>query len=406
MGPCRVLAEGGFLGGLLAPRFQISIILLLTVAHFFHCRMSRFLLIFAACLFSLIGKGLALASPYAAQLNTYGAEAAYHIPDEHQVPLMATIMATMFLPGFFLGVFSCWHTDMLKTIVAHPSVVLMPTFTHFTFTSSTMWCRGRTEEDTEERGKNEITTDMSEEAFITFSPKLTLVNVILSIASSVVYGISLTQMKHQQHNVIPEYLRYYVFYSNFPFIQIPFFGFILTLFALFYISNSSRINSAVKYTLANLVFIGAAHLVFSIAVLFIRGNGVEFWDNYDVYTQFLSVPILGLFVTFLKVILDRYCYYTFPTLTCFSLPRVEYGALVCSDPQAHYVLDADGNPAYVVDDEDEVENQNKEVEVVNPEEAELAISQQDEMVEKVPDQAKEECHKIEIQDLRPQQQES
>ena len=124
------------------------------------------------------------------------------------------------------------------------------------------------------------------------------------------------------------------------------------------------------------------------------------------YTQFLTLPILGLFVTFLKVILNCYCYYTLPTLTCFSLPRVEYGALVCSDPQAHYVLDADGNPAYVVDDEDEVENQNKEVEVVNPEEAELAISQQDEMVEKVPDQAKEECHKIEIQNLRPQQQES
>ena len=89
--------------------------------------MSRFLLIFAACLFSLIGKGLALASPYAAQLDTYGELFANEIPDEHQVPVMATIMATMFLPGFFLGVFSCWHTDMLKTIVAHPSVVLMPT---------------------------------------------------------------------------------------------------------------------------------------------------------------------------------------------------------------------------------------------------------------------------------------
>ena len=36
----------------------------------------------------------------------------------------------------------------------------------------------------------------------------------------------------------------------------------------------------------------------------------------------------------------------------------------------------------------------------------LEVEKMDEMVEKVPDQAKEECHKIEIQDLRPQQQES
>merc|ERR1719273_1995888 len=43
VGPCRVLAEGGCLGGLLAPRF---------------------LLLFAACLLSLFGKGLILASPF------------------------------------------------------------------------------------------------------------------------------------------------------------------------------------------------------------------------------------------------------------------------------------------------------------------------------------------------------
>ena len=45
----------------------------------------------------------------------------------------------MFLPGFLLGVASCWHKNMLKTIVAHPFLVLMPTFTHYTLESSTMW---------------------------------------------------------------------------------------------------------------------------------------------------------------------------------------------------------------------------------------------------------------------------
>merc|ERR1719367_375947 len=68
VGPCRVLAEGGCLGGLLAPRF---------------------LLIFAACLLSLLGKGLALASPFA---HPFGTEPV----------VIVTILATMFLPGLLL----------------------------------------------------------------------------------------------------------------------------------------------------------------------------------------------------------------------------------------------------------------------------------------------------------------
>merc|ERR1719494_1552485 len=62
VGPCRVLAEGGCLGGLLAPRF---------------------LLIFAACLLSLVGKGLALASPFLI----------YSFPSKHYLPVLATIFA-------------------------------------------------------------------------------------------------------------------------------------------------------------------------------------------------------------------------------------------------------------------------------------------------------------------------
>ena len=45
----------------------------------------------------------------------------------------------MFLPGLLLGIASCWHKNMLNTIVAHPSIVLMPTFTHFSFEISTKW---------------------------------------------------------------------------------------------------------------------------------------------------------------------------------------------------------------------------------------------------------------------------
>ena len=60
--------------------------------HLFH--LFRFLLLFAACLLSLLGKGLALASPFGV----------HNFPDEHKGPVMVTIIATMFLPGLLLGV--------------------------------------------------------------------------------------------------------------------------------------------------------------------------------------------------------------------------------------------------------------------------------------------------------------
>ena len=49
---------------------------------------------------------------------------------------------------------------------------------------------------------------------------------------------------------------------------------------------------------------------------------------------------------------------------CFSLPRVEYGALVCSKPEAHFVLDTDGRPEHVLENKEEVDNQNEVLEMV------------------------------------------
>jgi hypothetical protein len=149
VGPCRVLAEGGCLGGLLAPRF---------------------LLIFAACLLSLLGKGVALGSPFGHYLK--------NVVPEQKLPVAAIILATMFLPGFLLGLASCWHRGILKTFIAHPSIILMPTFTYFTFASSTKWCRRSSEE----------------EPFITFSAKLTCLNMGASAICHVVYGLSMRQM--------------------------------------------------------------------------------------------------------------------------------------------------------------------------------------------------------------------
>ena len=138
----------------------------------------RFLLIFAACLLSLLGKGIALASPFV-----------YHVRDEHKVQLIATIVSTMFLPGLLLGLISCWHRGILKTFFAHPSILLMPVFTHFTFESSTKWCKGSStieegkenDEEKEEDEKGEKTEgEEDEEPFIIFSAKFTILNLLIS----------------------------------------------------------------------------------------------------------------------------------------------------------------------------------------------------------------------------------
>ena len=273
----------------------------------------------------------------------------------------------MFLPGLLLGVASCWHKNILKTIMAHPSVVLMPTFTHFTFESSTKWCRGSKQEGEEEQ------------PFIKFSPKFTVVNIILSIAGKVVYGISMTHRAGWDNfdplRELPEYISFYLC-----FISIPLLGLLLTLFSLFLISNSSRIHSAIKYTLANLIFSTAAYQVFFFTLI---GRSSISWDQ-NIY--FLPVPIFGLLVTILKIILAHFCNFNLPTFTCFSLPRVENGALVCSDPQAHYILDDDGKPERVPEEEEveeEVDNQNETS--ADNREADTVTIQEEETVEVVLD---------------------
>ena len=103
---------------------------------------SRFLLIFVACLTSLIGKGVAPVSPFGVN----------YFPAEHNLPVVAAAITTMFLPGLQLGIASCWHRDIVKTVKAHPSVVLMPDFTFFTF-SSRMKCHNSAEDEDEDKSK-------------------------------------------------------------------------------------------------------------------------------------------------------------------------------------------------------------------------------------------------------------
>ena len=103
VGPCRILPKGGFFS-------------------------PRFIVIFFACLFTLVGKGLGLCSAV--------------FPGCEDKNLVFTAIATFFLPGLLTGILASPHRGFLKTFLSHPSVFLLPTFSHFTFSSNKPCCQG------------------------------------------------------------------------------------------------------------------------------------------------------------------------------------------------------------------------------------------------------------------------
>ena len=195
----------------------------------------------------------------------------------------------MFLPGFLLGLASCWHRGILKTIIAHPSIVLMPTFTHFTFASSTKWCKrsSKEEEDAneEEEGEKQENEggEAEEEPFITFSAKFTFLNVGASIIFPVVYSLSMIQMAGWDR--ISRWDGTYEYLGGYQYIGVP-------------------------------------------------------------------LCILGLLLTVLTLDLTSTHLRPNCCCTCFTLPREEYGALLPTSPHNHYVLDANGKPELVLGDEE------------------------------------------------------
>ena len=162
---------------------------------------SRFLLIFVACLTSLIGKGVALVSPFGVN----------YFPAEHNLPVRvvaAATITTMFLPGLLLGIACCWHRDIVKTVIAHPSVVLMPAFTFFTF-SSKIKCDNSAEDEDKDKSKQRGNENKNKEPFIAFSAKFTLVNILLSMLCTGLYGISMTGIggwDSYSYHGLPSYL--------------------------------------------------------------------------------------------------------------------------------------------------------------------------------------------------------
>ena len=243
------------------------------------------MLFFSACLLSLAGKGLALASPF---VEGVWYNYTYSVCGEKRLLVIATTFATIFLPGFLLAIASCWHRGILKTFLAHPSIILLPTFTHFTFASSitTKWFKGilKKEEDENKEENQEKTTGEAEEPFVTFSASCTLLNALLSVVGSVAYCLSITYI------------------------------------------NESHVWRGIPYHLKHYLY---------------------FWRD-DI--PFILVPILGLLLTIFSLALNSNC--SCPLPGCFSLPRIEYGVLNPSKPYSHFVLDAKGKPRLVPETED------------------------------------------------------
>lgn len=188
----------------------------------------------------------------------------------------------MFLPGLLLGLISCWHRGILKTFISHPSILLLPVFTHFTFTSSTKWCKRNSKEEGEEEDEEEEEKTgggEAEEPFIVFSPKFTLLNLLLNLLAQVAYGLSMTHIvgwdKFNTDFGTPSYLTFYL-------------------------------------------LLGVPSIILGL----------------------LFTPLSLALTSTRQTCCSRFncCY------TCFTLSRVEFGVLLPSKPNAPFVLDANGKP--------------------------------------------------------------
>ena len=141
VGPCRVLGEGGALGGLATPRF---------------------LLLSLACGATLTAKGAALGVAG----GDYGCK-------HGLVPGVLLTMATMFLPGFLLALATTFHSSTYTSFLRHPSLLLLPTFTCFTFASNIKWCSKK-----------------EKEVEVKFSMKATALNFLITLVGHVVYPLA------------------------------------------------------------------------------------------------------------------------------------------------------------------------------------------------------------------------
>ena len=170
VGVCKVLPDKGLLDGLLT---------------------CRFILLFSNCCVTLFFKGMFLGFLIDNPLI------------KENIVLSTIITFLVFtLPGLFAGLIFIRHSAMFKTFLNHPSLLLLPVFTFFSFASNTSCSCSKKEES-------------QKEVEISFSVKATIFNALMSLALHVGFLLQLTIQNLSLENGI--------FTSAFPvFTMIPF----------------------------------------------------------------------------------------------------------------------------------------------------------------------------------------
>jgi len=142
VGPCKVLKEGGHLNGFLT---------------------TRFFLIFLACLFTLFSKTMLLITYLSSEKS-----------DTNFVAISILSLIGVTLPGLITGCCFSWHQACFKTFLAHPSFLLLPTFTFFSFRSnSKKYCSS---------------ADAISKTQLCFSMRATCANVLFSLLGLMMYS--------------------------------------------------------------------------------------------------------------------------------------------------------------------------------------------------------------------------
>jgi len=266
VGPCRIFPLGGL------------------------CTKKFFFLMFTMAI-TLVSKGLLMG------YSVY----------EH--PLFFAICFTLtFLPGLIIGVMSvCRNKKTIKTIAAHPSILLLPVFTYFTFSTNTKMCSkgekvAMEEDDGEEQNVMEI-------------------DVVEDDDSVKEHGTKKDGIKKKD-------------------------------------VTETRITFSRNWTLAN---VGASVLGYSIytgfGVMMVQesvNRGCEHCWDWMIgvwFTYVIHFPILSVFLTILFLFLEYCC--------CSCSKDQQFGVLCVDDPHTEYVVDKYTKEIITMEDWEERQDGNK-----------------------------------------------
>ena len=176
-----MVAQGGLLGGYLS---------------------IRFIIIFLACFFTLSAKTF-----FTALKGTSVTSVTFLI-----------VLCSFNLPGLITGTMFTWHHSLLKTFLRHPSLLLLPMFSFFTFESSAnKFCQRKD----------------SDEVQIRFSVKATYFNIIFTLMSIIVLSfigpkgdLPLVCKSHYNHSDESRDCSLLLQFAGFPLVFLP--GILLT----------------------------------------------------------------------------------------------------------------------------------------------------------------------------------